>query len=255
MKEKVSDIVNKILEIRAFNSDSYLKTTHFTAFLLFGCSEEMRSSLERRAWEIIVDRRGVAFLMVDDVGNIVTQMRELVDQASKSGVDLADLYELHLCPVIISDKAVPADYSQVVDALEEYKRLNDYVIFWKPFIILNTEEASADEWLIAIATKTKSLSEAGSSDGCRCCIMTRRDEKNFAVADERLFDTILFTALLHANKHTRSNIGRRIAYHKGDAPEDLFYTAQSVFISNPVIMRTFARLLEVKSILLFLQAS
>jgi len=236
MMGKIDEITRKISEIRAFTDESYLKTTHFVVFLLFGCSNEIRDTLERRAHEIIVDKKAIAFLSMDDATDAVAEVRSAVDAVSRSGVD-QDLNELHFCPVIVSDMAERGSFSGAVDSLEVYKRNNDLVTIWKPFIIINTEEPSAEGWLREIAGRIKAHAETGASNFSRCCIMTRRDEKGKAVDDCRLLDTVLFVALLDANSAIRGSMGQRIAYRK-DYPDNLFYTAQTVFISNPVIIRT-----------------
>ncbi|MCL2388072.1 MAG: hypothetical protein FWC89_11070 [Defluviitaleaceae bacterium] len=237
MKIQAEEIIKKISEIRAFTDDSYLKTTHFAVFLLIGCPEEMKQTLENRAREIIVDKKAIAFLSVESAENVTADVKAAIDVVSRSGVDLQNLTELHFCPIIVSDMACPSLFSEVVDALETYKRQNDLLTLWKPFIILNTEEPSADEWLNAISAKIKDFSENGGANCCRCCVMTRKDEDFFAVTDERLLDTVLFVSLLHANETTRDGISQSIAYRREHA-EEFFYTAQTVFISNPVIMRT-----------------
>ncbi|MCL2573831.1 MAG: hypothetical protein FWE34_04670 [Defluviitaleaceae bacterium] len=237
MKAKVDDIINKISSIRAFTDESYLHTTHFAIFLLFGVSDEIRNTLEQRAWEIIVDKKAIAFLSADTSQDIVADVRAAVDAVSKSGVDLKNLTELHFCPLIISDKAEPEVFVNVMNELETYRRNRDLSSIWKPFIILNPEEPSANEWLKVIAERITTLANDGASICCRCCVMTRKDEDDWAVSDLRLLDTVLFVALVHANVNTSGGIGGRIAYRK-DAPDELFYTAQTVFISNPVVMRT-----------------
>ncbi|MCL2577104.1 MAG: hypothetical protein FWE27_03530 [Defluviitaleaceae bacterium] len=237
MKVQADDIIKKISEIRSFTDDSYLKTTHYAIFLLFGCLDEMKVTLEQRAREIIVDKKAISFLTVENAAGVAQDVKSAIDEVSRSGVDLQNLTELHFCPIIVSDMAAPALYGEVVDVLETYKQNNDLLTIWKPFIILNTEEHSTIEWLNVISLKMKELSDNGAANCCRCCIMTRKDEDFFAVTDERLLNTVLFVSLLHANDTTREGIGRCIAYRR-EYPEEFYYTAQTVFISNPVIMRT-----------------
>ncbi|MDR0273035.1 MAG: hypothetical protein LBI27_06940, partial [Clostridiales bacterium] len=237
MKVKIDEIINKISEIRAFSDDGYLKTTHLVIFLLIGCSDSIKNILEKRAKEIVTDRKTVSFLTVNDTENIVSEVKEALEIVSKSGADLSDLNELHFCPVIVSDKAEIENFSKTMDNLETYCRDSDLRTIWKPFIVLKTDDDSAEKWLREISGKIKQLADNGVANCCRCCVMTRNDEKGFSVSDERLLDTVLFVAFLYANDVTRNGVGRSIAYIR-EYPEEYFYTAQSVFISNPVVMRT-----------------
>ena len=237
MDVKIDEIINKISEIRAFTDDSYLKTTRFVLFLLFGCSDEIKQIIEQRAWEIIVDKKAVAFLSVENLSNISTEVEAAVDHVSTVGA-LDKLIELHFCPFIISDAAEPKSLTSTMESLETYKRNNALIAYWKPFIILNTQKPSADEWLSVIAGEIQALAGSGVSTGCRCCVMTRKDENGIAITVERLINTVLFVAFLHANESTAAKIGERIAYRYTESPNDLFYTAQTVFISNPVTTRT-----------------
>jgi hypothetical protein len=232
MKGKTDEIVQKISKIRAFTEDSYLKTTHFVIFLLFGCSDEIKETLERRASEIIVDKNGIAFLSIDDTADVVESVREAHIAVAKSGVRLNNLTELHFCPLVVSDNAEPARFAQVVDSLEKYKDEKDWVTYWNPFILLEKESESAADWLAVISEKTKSL-----KNSCRCCALSHFDEGGFAVNLARLLDTALFTAMLNANNVMRGDLAERIAYNHRH-PSDLYYTAQTVFISNPLVVRT-----------------
>ena len=237
MKTKAGEIIDRVSEIRAFTDDSYLKTTYLVVFLLIGCTDQTKETFENRAREIIVDKKAIVFLQVDDSEDVVADVRVAVDDVRKSGVDIRNLNRLHFCPFIISDAADPACFKPIVDQIEAYKTSREVEVLWKPFIILDPDNPGASLWLDAITDVIKNLTEAGASNCCRLCVMTREDESGFTLHEGRLLDTVLFTALLHANAETQEGIGRLIAY-RGDYPEDYFYTAQTVFISNPVIMRT-----------------
>ena len=237
MKTKAGDIINKISEIRAFTDDNYLVTTYLVVFLLIGCTEKTKKTFEDRAREIIVDKKAVVFLQIGETDDVVADVRVAVDDVRKSGVDIRNLNRLHFCPFIVSDSADPACFKPIVDQIEAYKTNREVEVLWKPFIILEPDSRGATLWLDAITDVIKDLTGSGASNCCRLCVMTREDESGFALHEGRLLDTVLFTALLHANAETQEGIGRLIAY-RGDYPDDFFYTAQTVFISNPVIMRT-----------------
>ena len=237
MKEKINDIIEKVSNIRAFNNDSYLTTTHFAIFLLFGCSEEVKQALEHRAKEIIKDKNAIAFISADASLDIVAEVRAKRAEVAQSGVNLENLRHVHFNMLIFSDAAQPEQMVHVVNEIEASKG-NGFTSLWKPFIILNPEEPSADRWLETIAAMIRRFAASGASTVTRCCVMTRHNEIGVYVPEDRLVNNVLFIAMLHANSRTEGAIGNRIAYFKDSDPDDLFYTAQTVFISNPATMRT-----------------
>ena len=237
MKTTAGEIINKVSEIPAFTDDNYLQTTYLVVFLLFGCTPDTKANFVKRAREIIVDKKAIVFLDVDHSEDIVMDVRLAVDDVRKSGVDIKNLNRLHFCPFIISDAAEPSSFKPVIDQIEAYKTSREVEVLWKPFIIIEPDSSKGSLWLDEITDVIKDLTLKGASNCCRLCVMTREDESGFTLHEGRLLDTVLFTALLHANAETQEGIGQLIAY-RGDYPEDFFYTAQTVFISNPVIMRT-----------------
>jgi len=237
MRAQAKQLISKISSVRSFTDDSYLTTTHFVFFLLIGVSEEMQDILEQRAKEIIEDKRAIAFISVSSPQNVESDVERAYEEAANNGARVDDLNELHFCPVVVSEETNLESFNQVVDALEKYRKNYDKVALWKPFVILNPVADGAAGWLVGIETKINELAQHSSGSCCRCCVMTRRDESGFAVADERLLDTILFVSLLHANSTTREGLARRIAYLP-EHPDAYFYTAQTAFVSNPAIIRT-----------------
>ena len=233
----IDNITSKVSAIRPFTDESYLKTTYLVVFLLFGSSDEIKELFEKRAHEIIVDKKAIVFLSIDNANDAVAHVRAAVDAVRKSGADIDDLKRLHFCPVIIGEKSDSDVFFESVENLENYRKDKALKIVWKPFLILDAECKTAGKWLETITTIIKKITDEGGSSCCRCCVMTYEDEKGFEVSYSRLLNIVLFTALLYANNNTQEGIGRLIAYIKS-SPNEFFYTAQTVFVSNPVIMRT-----------------
>ena len=238
MGQKLTSILKDIEDVKTFTDESYLKTSYFAVFLLFGCNDAQRGLLVTKANEIIADRQAFAVIDISDSANAVGLVEEAMEKASDDRIEVDDLNEVHFCPVIISESADEQVFSRAVASIDAYIKKRDIQPVWKVFLLLDTLADNAASWLDAVA---ESMLALGSMHSCRCCVLTRKDEKGFAVAEERLLTTVVFVAFLHLVKQTREEVGRYIGFQR-DNPNDVFYTAQTVFVENPVITRIFNRM-------------
>ena len=238
MSHKLTSILKDIEDVRTFTDESYLSTSYFVVFLLFGCNDEQRGLLGSKANKLIADRQ--AFAMIDAAGaaDVVRGVEEAIEKVADEHIEVEDLNEMHFCPVIVSETADTSTYCEIISAVNNYIKKRDIQPVWKSFLLLDTLSENAASWLDTVSAGIASLGEMHS---CRCCVLTRKDEKGFAVAEERLLTTVLFVAFLHVVKETREEIGRYIGVSH-DNPMELFYTAQTVFVENPVITRIFTRM-------------
>lgn len=238
MNPKLAKIIAELENVRTFNDDSYLATTHFVIFLLFGCNDEQHNLLSTRANKIIADRQAYALIKVE--GNDVVKAVEYeIEKASERHVKVEDLNEIHICPVIISENGKVEQYSTIVKSVDGYLKGRTIRSEWKSFLILNTLAENAADWLDKVA---ETVRELGTHNSCRCCVLTRYDEAYMRVAEERLLTTVLFVAFLNVVPRTRTDIGMHIAYQES-SPDKLFYTAQTAFIENPVVSRILGRMI------------
>ena len=233
MHKTIAEIINKIEDMRLFADSSYLKTTHFAVFLLFGCTDTQKNTFVRRTNEIISDRRTIAILNIENAEEAPKQVWAARREVSESGATISSLNHIHLCPLVITDNTQPELFEHAVSNIEKMMAEHDIQTEWKPFLLINTELYNAASWL---DTMSETIRMLGSAKSCRCCVLTREDEAGFFVAEERLLSTVLFVALLHVVNETQREIGERIAYRGED--NNLFYTAQTAFVSNPIITRT-----------------
>ncbi len=238
MNLKLAQIIAELENVRTFNDDSYLATTHFVIFLLFGCKDEQKNLLSTRANKVISDRQAYALVKVEEKNDVLKALENEVERASNGHIKVKDLNEIHICPVIISENAMVDHYSEIVRSVNGYLQGRTIRVEWKPFLLLNTLSANASAWLDAVA---ETIQELGTHSSCRCCVLTNKDEDNMGVAEEKLLTTLLFVSFLNVVQVTREDIGMHIAY-RNETPQKLFYTAQTAFIENPVVSRILERM-------------
>jgi hypothetical protein len=245
MNPVLDNYLKDIENARTFTGESYLETSLFMIFLLFGCDEEQRRVLSTKANRLIKERR--AFAMIDAAEpDLAAAVRKAVDEASENQISLrGDLNEIHICPLIISDNADASSYRGIIGPIETYFKEQEIRVEWKAFLLLSTDPQKSALWVDAVSENIKELggnnTTFGNMHSCRCCILTFRNEDNFEVVQERLLTTVLFVAFLNNVKETRESIGRHMSIDPA-RPEDLFYTAQTAFIENPIIPRIFKRM-------------
>ena len=238
MSQKLTSILKDLENARTFTDESYLSTSYFVIFLLFGCNDEQHKLLASKANKLIADRQAFAMIDAADPADVVQAVEEAIEKVSDEHIEVNDLNEMHFCPVIVSETADTSTYCDIISAVNIYIKKRDIQPVWKSFLLLNTLSENAASWLDTVSDGIFLLGEMHS---CRCCVLTRKDERGFAVAEERLLTTVLFVAFLHVVRETREEIGRYIGISHID-PYELFYTAQTVFVENPVITRVFNRM-------------
>lgn len=239
MNPKLVQIINELENVRTFDDDSYLATTHFVIFLLFGCDDNQRDLLLTRANKIIADRQAYALIKVEENHDIVNAVKCEIEKAQERHARVDDFNEIHICPVIISENSAAKQYPDLVKSVDRYLKGRTISTEWKPFLILNTLAENANEWLDAVS---ETVRELGTLNSCRCCVLTPFDVENKRVEKERLLTTLLFVAFLNIVPRTRNDIGMHIAYQES-SPDKLFYTAQTAFIENPVVSRILRRMI------------
>jgi hypothetical protein len=240
MQKKLDEIIRKIEDTKAFSDTSYLRTTHFVIFLVFGSSEEQLDALSRKSRDIIAERGACAFLPVTDSEGVVNAVWEIIEDAAKNQLAVDDLTSIHLCPVIFSSAADSSIFLSTIKSVEQSLRRSDKYVEIKPFLLLDASNRNSEnsaKWLDVLGRSIRSQEFAI----CRCCVLSNMDAKDISVAEERLVNTIFFIAFLNVVRETRDDIGHIISY-KADRPEELFYTAQTAFVCNPVVMRILNRM-------------
>ena len=238
MNPKLFQVITELENVRTFDDDSYLATTHFVIFLLFGCNDNQWKLLSTRANKIIADRQAYVLIKVEEGNDVVRKVEHEIEKASERRGTVKDFNEVHICPVIISENATDVRYSKIVGNVDTYLKSRSIQSEWKFFLVLNPIAANAIRWLDTVAETIKGL---GTINSCRCCVLTKYDEDYKYVAEERLLTTVLFVAFLNVVPETRNDIGNHIAYLES-SPDKLFYTAQTAFIENPVVSRILKRM-------------
>jgi hypothetical protein len=232
----LASILQEIERIRTFTGESYLTTTRFVVFLVFGGSEEQLGVLSAKANRLIAERQ--AFAIVEAADDAAEGIAQAIGRASLAHINIKDLNEIHICPVIFSEESDPSAYPGVLSAVEARMGVMSVQTVWKPFLLLDTSRENAGEWLAAVSEGILSLGEMHS---CRCCVLTRVDSDGYAVAEEFMLTTVLFVTFMHVVRQTRESLGRHIGF-RHEREDCLFYTAQTAFVENPMVTRLLRRM-------------
>ena len=233
MKPKIDEIIEKLSGLRAYSDESYIMANHLIIFLLFGCKDGTKALFEKRIKSIAFDYRAAVFLQVENTVDLVTDVQAIVDSARNIDVDFKTLNVLHICPFVLADSAEPKKYEECTAQIDEHMKSRHVEVLWKPFIVVDFTKEDAAAWLEAISVCIKQ--QAG--EVYKLCVMTKEDDTGLILNEARLVDTALLIAIIHANQFVGKSLSGQIVYRSADA-DNYFYTAQSIFISNPINMRT-----------------
>jgi len=194
---------------------------------------------------MIHDRKAFALIDVPDNLDVVTPINAALDKARNDYVDVEEgLFKISICPVVIAENAEPADYAPVMERLQSLFITRAISQEWKPFLIISRQQNEARQWLLVIGLSISQNASISSS----CCVLSLADERGFAVSEERIFTTVLLVSFMNVVNNIRGSIGQRISYRPAQNRQ-LYYTAQSAFIENPVVTRVFHRMLMILKLL------
>ena len=230
---KISELTEKLKSERVF-ANSNLEPDHITIFLLFGFDEAKKKVLEQMVRDLVKHKKVATLLAVDKGQTIEDAVRDTINEAGAAGVNVDDLNKINFCTFVDSKHAHLEDFQVTVDNVEDFRKKSDYEAVWKHFLILDTDSSDANKWLSTLSDAIKKLSFSISG---RCCVMTRKNEDNFFVADSRLYGIALVIALLSAVESVKENLGHHIGCG-GEDSNKLFFAAQTVVISDPTLTRT-----------------
>ena len=236
---KIANIIRQIEDTRVLNDTRYLATSRFVVFLLFGANEDQLNTLARKAKSIIYEPQACVFIAVTNPAGVVDTVYDAIKDAGNAQIRVS-LIDVDICPVIIGG-ATNADcgiYSSTVLSLDEHLSNKWINAIWKPFLLLGDDDEVSRSWLDTISDAMQKL---GTAKSCRCCVMSRFDEQRRGVIEERLFNNILLVAFLHSVDGVGASFSGQIQIGHEDASH-LFYTAQTVFVANPVLIRTLTRM-------------
>ncbi|MDR0949699.1 MAG: hypothetical protein LBM69_09315 [Lachnospiraceae bacterium] len=244
MRSKTEEITKKVEDSRSASNTNHLTTDRFVIFLLYGNEEYHTKYLLQKVKEIIDKREACVFLEIPKSAKKEDSVSKVLAEIQKASNEhlarVTNYIDIQICSLIFGTKADWMTYESTTAAIAEGCVNRALNLVNKPFLILDTWDAHAAEWLTLIGENTKATVN-GIPYNCRCCVLTDKDENAKGVAVERLLTTVLMIALLHAEGGVRASIGNQIGY-RPQQPQDFFYTAQSVFIINPLVIRTFTRM-------------
>ncbi|MDR3278564.1 MAG: hypothetical protein LBT12_07295 [Oscillospiraceae bacterium] len=243
MQEKLNEIVREVEKTRVYSeAGGYLSTDRFIVFLLFGANDERRDKLLRCAENIVAEKNAVDFVSAVDPASAVRGVEQAIENASRVRARVQDLYHIHLCPVIFSDDADYMLYRPTLAPIAAKLAEQDRYVALKPFLILvNPTSPRSKSWLDAVGDGIRER----ENNALRCCLMTSTDEKGFEVPEARLLNTVLLTAFLSVMTETENALERNVGYNFQE-PDNVFYTAQTVLLGTPVVIRTLRRINDLR---------
>ena len=233
MGPKTSTIIEKLSTRRLYSDDGYLRTNYLVIFLLFGCKANTKELFKKRAANILLDTSLIVFLHGEDLTQDANDFRAAIDNVRSMGVEVRTLNKLHVCPYIMTETSNTECFLQVMKNINSYAESRDIELVLRPFLDIHSGSENTSLWLDEI--KDLYFGNNAGSSLSKTCVMANEDEAGLILDKARLIDTAVFVALLLATDSGSVSLPKLIASGESD---DIFYTANTVFISNPVSIRT-----------------
>ena len=256
MSKKIENIGYEIT--KTFPDYAPIQAKKFVIFLLFGTDADTIEMFRSKTRELLDDPRGCAFvniaegqfssrpvdlsqpdLYVASTGNI-DNVISLINESGMLCRFVNTMATVHICPIIMASSAVNEKYIEILTRVSSHYGTT----IFKPFLLTDRIDINYPylySWLEHITEGIRKFR------GCRCGILTDKNEENMKVFQETNISTILFLSLLHACDEAQNDINFSDAML--DSTEianseitDFLYSVQAISIANPIKYRILRRL-------------
>lgn len=246
---KLGEIEEQVLRDsnnQAANDDSRMPTNYFTAFMLIGGDERMLTRLHSLVEGLVENADAYAFFCWEE--NIGKRVHDELRLASEKYVNVTNLDTILLCPIYFASEGTDVSLLEGAKAVRESVPSN-VVQLWQPYLVINWDTHRYVEAYKGI-TRIKELMDAIPRERMhRCCLLSDRDENNFAVESENILETIALCTVLQNTKpengEVTGEISRKVCCEVTDAESGkIFFTAKSASVCNPVRTVTLQRMIS-----------
>lgn len=262
MHNTISDISEKIIQIEEqIDTDSKNINTNrmpakkYMIFLLIGVDTEVQDTLKRKVRNLLSNPSACEFLTLteletsEQIDELVSNVEKILLESSKNHVEVQDLNNVLVCPIIFTEKGIFSKTVMVLDRVDQYMRKSGRSAIWQPFLVNNIEIAQYKNIYDGIQLILDFYKTEKSGVINRCCILGNHDEKNFEVPLENILQTIASTAVLQntdtMNADSFATFTSKIRLDTNEISGDkIFYTSRNIAISNPKRSYIFSRMNE-----------
>lgn len=251
LEKRLAQIEKEIFDDNNKETANRMPAKFFMLFLLIGGSTELADLLQRKVQGLLSNPKACAFLNPNDNTDktLGQQVDQVLQEAAKSYVDVKNLNTVLLCPILFAETYEKSSLEMTLGSVREYLSLTGKAPIWQPYLVLNGNleyYSQTYNGVIDMETFVTGLPEGTVN---RCCILSNQDENGFAVPVENILETIAVCSVLQNTKPENPDvaqvINRKVCADANDKNNrELFFTARSASVSNPVRSVTYQRMIS-----------
>ncbi|MBE6679647.1 MAG: hypothetical protein E7598_03900 [Ruminococcaceae bacterium] len=245
-EEKLIRFEKEIEEANERQNTTRMKARNFMFFLILGADEKIKKVLERKVRDLLCNPDACEFWEIDDSSDNVSygeQFEEVLSAASNKHVDVVDLNNIFLCPVVfVKDRAVK-NLVPILDSIGKHARSLGRNAIWQPFTVIHRSVSQYKNIYQSLEQMKNFLSNKEYGATNRCCLLGDQDANGFAVPLENIMQTIAMTVVLqNVDKKTADADKPLLNSASMQIADNLFFTARNAAVTNPIRSLIFQRM-------------
>lgn len=248
--ERLTDIEKDIQKENERENLNRMKARFFMFFFLIGADEHKRDMLERKVRDLLRNPDACEFIHItsdDAPESYGEKFEEVLLNAAGKHIDVQDLNNVFLCPVVFAQNYGNIDLVNVLSSIHNFVKMSGRIPHWQPFLVIDRSVSQYDNIYSSVSKIQKFIQ---TDDDCyinRCCLLSYLDGNGFTVPEENVMQTIAMTVVLQnvetQNAGASQTINSSVSIRNDlESRKNLFFTARNAAIINPIRSLTFQRI-------------
>lgn len=251
LEERLLAIEKSILDSNNKESTKRLPARHFMLFLLIGGARETADLLRLKVQGLLSNPKACAFLYQEDgeQASLGQQAAAALRTAAASFVDVENLNEVLLCPVLFATEANHASFLEQMADMQKYIGLMGKTMSWQPVLVIGSRIEQYPQTYCGFQAMARFIAGLPIGTVNRCCVLSDQNEKGFDVPVENILETVAVCTVLQNTKPENADVSQVINNKIRVTEEDktrgrLFFTARSASVANPVRNMIYQRMIS-----------
>lgn len=247
---KLSKIEKNIQEENDRANTNRMKARFFMFYILIGADEQTREVLERKVRDLLRNPDACEFIHIngEELPESYDEIMETaIHKASNKHVDVQNLNNLFLCPVVFANNSSNIDFVSALKSIDNFVAVLGKMPVWQPFIVIDRSVSQYENISKAVSDMERFICSNDGGYINRCCILSDKDSDGFSIPQENIMQTIAMTVVLQ-NVVSDGSVAcqpiNSVAQILSNSSEknDLFFTARNAAVTNPVRSITMQRI-------------
>ena len=262
IQEKLTELLDQAERMHPFGKNNFVALQKLTFLWIIGDNKDSLDKLEEdikyETREIVRDIRTVCIIptLRSDLfeKTLYQSVSDYLDKVSGEGLELKNLFEVIICPVLLSEETDMCEDSQIISenclCAQRELRKRSRSIEWHPFLVLRDKEVDYNRRQVKIFLSAMNdiIADARKShqQNCfPCCLLSDINERGQGISMEQNAETLVMMMAFQNTVCEDEADMRTVLQPLGTGDEDYFFTARAISIGEPVQSILLNRMLAV----------